>query len=1123
MVTSGMAGRTPRVRGALAVAVAGLMALLQHVSADTGAAPAGRHRPLAVAATPKAFAAYGALPLAFVANAGQADASIRYEAETAGARFSFTRARAIFAFTRGQQSAALELSFADANRSPLIEGVGEQAGRRNYLIGKDPARWQIGLRAYREIVYRDLWPGIDLAFRDDSGSLKYEFRLAPGADASRIRLRYRGADRLTLAPAGQLHIHTALGVLRDSRPVSYQTIGGRRVPVETSYRLTQGRTGYGFSVGTYDAGRTLVIDPGIVYSTFLGGPSTDAGRAVAVDSGGNAYVTGLFGGNNAFVTRLDSSGAVVYSTILGGSQPDDGLGIAVDAAGYAIVTGWTMSSNFPTTQGAFDTTYNGGAFGNGGDAFVARLDPAGAIVYSTYLGGEFSDEGRAIAVDEDGNAYVTGVTRSFQFPVTAGAYDTAYGGVFPGSPGNFDFFVTKLNPEGSALVYSTFIGTANGDEAYAVAVDGAGNAYVAGTVAVGFPTTEGAYDRTHNGNSDLSVTKLNPWGSALVYSTFVGGSSSDTARAIAVDADGNAYVTGQTGSTNFPTVAAIDTSLGGFLDGFVIKVNSIGSALVYSTYLGGANATAGFDEQGTAIAVDGTGNAHVSGLTSSPDFPTTPGAFDTTFNSVHEPFVTKLDPTGSLAYSTFLPGSLERADGIALDAAGSAYVTGSWNNNGTADIFIVKLAIAAAPAELTVSPASGVKTAGEEHCITATVADQFGNPVSGISVRLSVSGANTAAGAATSDASGQAVLCYTGTIAGVDAITVFADTDGDGSADADEPIASAANTYVVGAAATLALSPWTAFTTAGSACCVTAIVEDRFRNAVPGITVIFVVAGANTGAGAGTTDAIGRASFCYTGTIAGVDLIKAFADTDGDASQDADELSANALNTYVAAAPATLTLTPATDTNPVGTTHSVTATLFDAYGNRLGEDIVVRFSVSGSVAASGSCTTDAAGACDFAYSGPDFPGADLITAFADTDENGERDPSEPAGEASKSWIVPTSTPGQASGGGNFQVGDDRVAFGFSARNGDKGARGSCNVVDRANDVMVECTDVIAFIISDNVVTVYGNALVNGVATSYRIDAADNARRGRGADVFSIQTASGYARVGTLVGGNVRVE
>jgi hypothetical protein len=250
-----------------------------------------------------------------------------------------------------------------------------------------------------------------------------------------------------------------------------------------------------------------------------------------------------------------------------------------------------------------------------------------------------------------------------------------------------------------------------------------------------------------------------------------------------------------------------------------------------------------------------------------------------------------------------------------------------------------------------------------------------------------------------------------------------------------------------------------------------------------------------------------------------------FVDIDGNGTQDATEPYDFALNSYIAAEAASVTLIPATETNFVGTTHSVMAIVRDVYGNRISsipERRVYAF-VSGSVTTFTGCKIDATGSCTFTYMGPDFPGADLITAWFDIHGDGAPDPWDPVAEASAFWILPTSTPGHVSGGGNFDFADERLAFGFSARDTDQGLKGRCNVVDRAARVIVECQDVISFVISDNAVTVYGNALVNGVPTLYRIDAADNATRGRGADTFSIQTASGYTRAGTLVGGNVRVE
>jgi hypothetical protein len=725
-----IAGRAPSAKGALAlgIAAATLLALLQLVAAGAGATPVGLGQPGAPAAKAQALAAYGKLPLAFVANAGQAEERVRYQAQAAGASFSFTPRKAVFAFTRGEKGVALELSFPGANRSPLIEGVGEQPGTHNYLIGKAPAKWQTGLRSYREIVYRELWPGIDLAFRGGGGRLKYELRLAPGADVSDIRLRYRGAERVSLGRARELRIDTALGVLRDSRPVSYQIVGGRRVPVPSGYTLSGSESGYGFSVGAYDLRRPLVIDPGLAYSTFLGGSSSDAGQAIAVDADGNAYVTGRAGasnfptsvgafdatfnrggtdvGSDVFVTKLNAAGsALEYSTFIGGSVGDEGFGIAVDAAGNAVVAGRTDSSNFPSSANAFDGTFNGGL----DDAFVTKLDPSGsALVYSTYLGGSLADGGNGIALDPAGNAHVAGQTDSSNFPASPGAADTTLGG-------GGDAFVTKLDPAGSVL-YSSFVGGSSGGEmGKAIAVDAAGNAYVTGFAGLDFPTSVGAFDTTYHGGGDAFVSKLNPTGSALRYSTYIGTSGDDQGFGIAVDADGNAYLTGRTNASSFPTsVGAFDgTFNGGFSDAFVTKLNPAGSALVYSTYLGGSAI-----DWGRAIAVDAAGSALVTGFTDAANFPTTAGAFDATFNGGFDAFVTRLNAGGSaLLDSTFLGGSgFDQAFGTALDAAGNAYVTGSAasdfptsvgafdrSGNGGNDAFVAKLTVDTDPPDTTIT------------------------------------------------------------------------------------------------------------------------------------------------------------------------------------------------------------------------------------------------------------------------------------------------------------------------------------------------------------------------------------------------------------------------------------
>ena len=431
----------------------------------------------------------------------------------------------------------------------------------------------------------------------------------------------------------------------------------------------------------------------IIYSTFLGGSSDDFSMGFALDSSGNAYVTGYTdsndfsitlgaydtsynGLNDGFVSKLNPTGTdLVYSTFLGGEGETDDYGnnIAVDASGNAYVIGSTDSFDFPTTPGAYDNTYGGDE-----DAFVVKLNPTGSdLVFSTFLGGSLLDCPDGIEVDTTGNVYIAGCTTSSDFPTTPGAYDNTLGGTW-------DAFVAKMNPDGSDLIYSTFlggdIGTAN-EYACRITVDASGNAYVSGgTTSSDFPTTSSAFDNTY-GNWDGFVTKLNPTGTDLVYSTFIGGDSEwDECRGIEVDTSGNAYVVGSTMADDFPTTTgAYDETFGGtsgMADGFVIKLNPTGTDLVYSTFLGGNGET---DDYCNGISVDASGNVYVAGFTDSNDFPTTTGAYDTFYGGDTDAFVIKLNSTGSdLVYSTYLGGDRTAAFGhhISVDSTGNAYVTG---------------------------------------------------------------------------------------------------------------------------------------------------------------------------------------------------------------------------------------------------------------------------------------------------------------------------------------------------------------------------------------------------------------------------------------------------------------
>jgi beta-propeller repeat-containing protein len=645
-----------------------------------------------------ALRAFSNLPLAFVENRGQTDSRVRFYAQGNRRAFFVTSQSIVLllANSTADEQLALSLRFVGGDPTVTPEGAERAAGAVNYLHGSDPAGWRTGLARYGEIVYRELWPGIDLRLHDVAGTLKYEFRVHPGANPARIQLAYEGANGLSIDPSGAVRIDTAMGVLKDAAPISYQMVGRTAVPVDTAYELTKGAnggySGYGFGVGGYQPDHELVIDPGLEYSTFLGGASDDMGNGIKVDASGNAFIVGTTQSPNfpttagalrrtgavnnsldAFVSKINAAGtALIYSTFIGGSNFEWGRAIAIDAAGSAYITGQTKSSNFPTTAGAFDRTFNIDTCPRCGidqeDAFVLKLNPAGsALVYSTFLGGFNMDDGMAIAVDAAGNAYVAGETEAVNFPTTANAFDRTINGAF-------DTFVTKLNATGSALVYSTYLGGSAVEFPSRVAVDAAGNLFIAGsTSSTDFPTTAGAFDTSQNGAFDVFLTKLNAAGSGLVFSTFLGGSGFDSAGGLALDSAGNSYVSGGAGSVDFPsTPGAFDTLTDGN-DAFVTKFNPSGSALVYSTFLGGSSS-----DGASGLALDGAGNAWVTGGTTSTDFPIIVGAVDGTHNGMSDVFVSELNNTGTtLLYSTFLGGSdSEGGSDIAVDTSGGVYVTG---------------------------------------------------------------------------------------------------------------------------------------------------------------------------------------------------------------------------------------------------------------------------------------------------------------------------------------------------------------------------------------------------------------------------------------------------------------
>ncbi len=598
---------------------------------------------------------YGKLPLYFIENKGQLDPKVRFYVKTSGQTLYFTGEGIVFDLLRREKKAGedtkgtekvrqgtrakkerlvFNLEFENARSGVLIGGIENQDAMINYFVGNDRSKWKRDIPTYKGIVYKGIYKGIDLKVFGNGKDIEYEFIVSPGGNPGDILLTYNGIKGLATNREGELLIATAFGELKETKPYIYQEVK-RKSAVDGSFKIQSpagksqtGKFSYGFQVASYNPSYPLIIDPTLRYSTYLGGSSNDWGAGIAVDGSGNAYVTGetdsldfptqdpyqgsyAGGMDDAFITKFSSSGsALTYSTYLGGSEDDVGKGIAIDSSGNAYVTGQTYSTDFPTQD-----PYQGSKAGDAGsyDAFITKLSSSGsALTYSTYLGGSESDGGIGIAVDGSGNAYVTGFTYSTDFP-TQDPYQGTYAD-------NRDAFITKLSSSGSALSYSTYLGGSIGEIGNGIAVDGSGNAYVTGqTGSSDFPTQD-PYQGTNAGGGDAFITRLSSSGSALSYSTYLGGANDDGGNGIAVDGSGNAYVTGQTYSTDFPTQDPYQGSKAGdasFYDAFITKLSPSGSALSYSTYLGGAN-----DDGGNGIAVDGSGNAYVTGQTYSTDFPT---------------------------------------------------------------------------------------------------------------------------------------------------------------------------------------------------------------------------------------------------------------------------------------------------------------------------------------------------------------------------------------------------------------------------------------------------------------------------------------------------------------------
>ena len=684
-------------RGALAL---GLLAAPACLAAAAGWLAGSLDRPGATAPA-KADVRELLEGLRFEANRGQVDRRTDFIARGAGYEVSLSNRGASIGLERGGARRVVGMSLLGARARARAAGVGSVAGRSNYLIGSDPRRWHRNVPSFERVHYRGVYPGIDMVYRGSGERLEYDFLVAPGADPGDIALAFTGG-RVSLAGNGDLLVRARGGTLRQKRPFTYQRLGGATRTVPSRFVLkSRGRVT--FQVGRYDRSRPLVIDPQLVYSTYLGGgaqgegqggPGAESGEGVAVDASGSAYVVGSTnavapspyptkgaiqgangGGIDAVVTKINPSGEdIVYSTYLGGGAADRAFDVAVSPAGEAYVTGQTAStgaSPFPTAN-AIQGTNAGGT----NDVFVAKLNAAGDdLVYSTYLGGSGADRSFGIGLDSAGAAYLAGYTASTNFP-TASAVDATH-------HGRDDAFVTKLAADGSALAFSTYLGGSGDEGAEAIAVDeAAGDAYVSGGTSSGtFPVTAGALQTTRSADAantmDGFITRVKADGSALEYSTFLGGSGRDQAAGVAVDSGGAAYVTGSTASDDFPLEAPLQgtrASVGTDDDVFITKLNAAGSAAAYSTYYGGRET-----DQGSSIDVDSTGAAYVGGTSDGfGNFPLTNPIGRGSGNQ--DALLVKLDPAGSSAvYSTLLGGTDGDLGNDVAVGPGGAYLVGQAN------------------------------------------------------------------------------------------------------------------------------------------------------------------------------------------------------------------------------------------------------------------------------------------------------------------------------------------------------------------------------------------------------------------------------------------------------------
>lgn len=679
-----------------------------------------------------------------------------------------------------ERGVVLQFKFVNSNE---VEPIGQRRcdWNTNYFFGSDPEGWQTDVPNHFEILYLNIWDGIDLVYKFEGRHLKYDLIIHPKGDPADIQFEVLGIESCNINEEKDLVMRTGFGDVVDTGLFGYQ---GNGEIIDCEFDL-RGNNNFGFSVSDYDNSDVLVIDPVLTYSTFLGKDGQETGHDIVVDSSGNAYIAGgttggavtfpttpgsydtTHNGNlDAFVVKMNPQGTgLIFSTFLGGDGWDGAQSLCIDSNNYVYIAGYAEEGDvdFPTTSGGYDTIHDGQ-----NDAFVTKLNPSGSsLVYSTFIGGGASDWCRDMCLDPSNNIILTGMAYNSTdpYPTTSGAYDTDHNG-------EADAFVTKLNSQGSDILFSTFLGGSEDDEGYGISLDASGDIFVTGRTdnsTVLFPTTDGAYQEAHMGSVDAFITKLSSTGSDIIYSTLIGGDGQDDCNDICIDPSGNAYITGATRISTLPfptTSSAYQTLNNGDFDAFVTKIDPSGANIIFSTLIGG-----GYGDTGNSILLDSRGNVMVGGHTIENEtvgFPTTPGSYDPIHNGIYDGYIVKLSPDGSdLLYSTFLGGDgMDFIISITIDAKGMLYATGNTENTdnefpttngahdrtieGYTDVFVTKMIIISSLIEFEDNSYPEICTTGEYLNISiklnGSVGDEkvfieywFGN---GLKKNLSMDGPN---------------------------------------------------------------------------------------------------------------------------------------------------------------------------------------------------------------------------------------------------------------------------------------------------------------------------------------------------------------------------------------------